>query len=451
MRRKGAAVSVAVIALTLGTTIPAWAAGWVESNGQWQYQDDSGYAVTDEWKKGADGQWRYLDGSGYMAVDSWVDDEYYVDQNGIMVTGNWLQVNDPYSDQEVSWYYFNTNGKKTRDGWKKIGNKWYYFDEDGLMKTGWVDENQYYTMDNGEMVTGWQQLLPPEGADYTDEDNDTGPFMVEDSEGRYWYYFRSNGKKVTPKDDGAENGVVKIDNATYCMNSDGAIQFGWKNVGGGSSITDYKYFLTNGKMVTGWYSAEPPKSLSQADGEVHWYYFNSKGVPKADEDGNPDSKDMQTINKKTYLFNEFGNPTYGLRKVARSGSSDSFDAYYFGRNENECWAHTGKQQVEEEDGNTSTFFFNTSGKGYSGVKDNYLYYMGKLQKAADDKYEVIYVPSLKYGVMVNTSGKVMKNSTVKLTDGSKYKTNGTGQVTAIDGESAKVEGRMPDEPEWTRD
>ena len=151
------------------------------------------------------------------------------------------------------------------------------------------------------------------------------------------------------------------------------------------------------------------------------------------------------------LFNEAGNPTYGLRKVAQSGKDGSFDAYYFGRNENECWAHTGKQQVEEENGTTSTFFFNANGRGYSGIKDNYLYYMGKVQKAEEDKYEVIYVPSLKYGVMVNTSGKVMKNSTVKLNDGSKYKTNATGQVTAIDGESAKVEGRMPEEPEWTRD
>ena len=64
MKKKGAAGSMAVAVLTLGMTIPAWAAGWVENNGQWQYQDNSGDAVTDEGKKGADGQWRYLDGSG---------------------------------------------------------------------------------------------------------------------------------------------------------------------------------------------------------------------------------------------------------------------------------------------------------------------------------------------------------------------------------------------------
>ena len=33
-----------------------------------------------------------LDGYGEMAVNSWVEDEYYVDSNGIMINNQWLQL-----------------------------------------------------------------------------------------------------------------------------------------------------------------------------------------------------------------------------------------------------------------------------------------------------------------------------------------------------------------------
>ena len=61
--------------------------------------------------------------------------------------------------------------------------------------------------------------------------------------------------------------------------------------------------------------------------------------------------------------------------------------------------------------------------------DNYLYYMGKLQKAdSGSKYEVFSVPngnSYK-NYVVNTSGKIAKNTTVKDSNGVKYKTTAAG-------------------------
>ncbi len=458
MIKKGMAVTGLTAALTLGTAFSAWAAaGWVQNNGQWQYQDNYGYIVKNEWQKGADGQWRYLNSSGYIASDTWVDDEYYVDSNGIMVTNGWLQINgSPYSDEGTSWYYFDAKGKTVKDGWKKIGSKWYYFDDGGLMLTGWVDQNQYYTQESGEMLTGWQLLDPPEDADYSsDMEEDYDPFALSEHDGRYWYYFKPNGKKMTPREEGGENGVVRIDKDYYCMNQDGALQYGWKNVTGDSGITGYKYFLSSGKMVTGWYAAEAPRDLSQSNGGVHWYYFNSKGVPKSDVDGVATVKDLITISGKIYLFNEFGNPVYGLRKVylsENSGSDGEYTSYYFGRNENECWAHKGRQQVEEDSGETNTFYFNESGRGYTGVRDNSLYFVGKIQRAQDDKYEVVNVPGKNYGVLVNSSGKVMKNTTVKMSDGTRYKTNASGQVVKIGEDNvSNITGREPEEPDWTQD
>lgn len=455
MKKKGIAVAVLTAALALGASSSVWAAaGWVQNNGQWQYQDNYGYIVKNQWQKGADGKWRYLNSSGYIATDMWVDDEYYVDSNGIMVTDGWIRLDGSDYSDGICWFYFDGKGKAVKEGWKKINNKWYFFDETGLMLTGWVDENQYYTNSDGEMLIGWQRLDPPEDVDYSqDSEEDYDPFSLAENDGQYWYYFKSNGKKLTPKEDGGENGVVRIDKDYYCMNMDGALQYGWKNVTGDSGITGYRYFLSNGKMVTGWYSAEAPRGMEHGDGEIHWYYFNSKGVPKADEDGTATVKDLITIGGKTYLFNEYGNPVYGLRKVyLNEGNEGEYTSYYFGRNENECWAHKGRQQVQEDSGEVNTFYFTDAGRGYTGIRDNYFYYVGKVQAAQDDKYEIINMPGKDYGVLVNSSGKVLKNTTVKMSDGSRYKTGASGQVVKIDDqEVSNITGREPVEPDWTQD
>ncbi len=458
MKRKICAVLTLTAMLSAGAAVSAWAAaGWVQNNGQWQYQDRDGYIVRNEWQKGADGKYRYLDSSGYIAVSTWIDDEYYVGSDGIMVTDSWLREDcSSETDSGIAWYYFDSRGQAVKEGWKKIDDVWYYFDDVGVMQTGWVDENRYYTNENGQMLTGWQLLDPPEDVSYDEDDEEEyDPFTQADNDGKYWYYFKSNGRKVTPDEDsGNEYGTVRIDGDYYCMNSDGALQYGWKNVEGGSSITSYKYFKSDGKMVTGWYSLAAPRGIDDSSDEIHWYYFNSKGVPKADEDGIPTKDDLLTINGKTYLFNNVGNPVYGLRKVYLGESEDesNYTSYYFGEDDNDCWAHSGKIKVEEDSGEENTYYFTSAGRGFTGIKDNYLYYVGKLQVAQNDKYELINVPGKDYAVMVNSSGKVMKSTTVKNSDDIKYKTNSSGQVIEIDGEEVSgVTGIDPEEPDYVTD
>lgn len=211
-----------------------------------------------EWRKGGDGYWRYLNGNGVMAVDSWVDnDDYYVDSNGIMVAGKWLQVPNSDADTGYDWYYFNSTGKCMKERWEKINNNWYYFDDTGLMQTGWVLDDMYYCGSNGVMQTGWQRLAPPDGYEDEEEDNG-GPFETED-DGKYWYYFNSNGKKVVPDSDGDNVKQKKINGEYYCLREDGAMQTGWVCVTGdeSDSIADYRFVDANGQVRSGWYTAEP--------------------------------------------------------------------------------------------------------------------------------------------------------------------------------------------------
>ena len=114
MKRKGLLILGLTAALTAGSGITALAAaGWATENGQWVYYDNFGSHVTNEWKRGADNQWRYLNSRGQMAVDSWVDEEYYVDSNGVMVAGKWMKLNSNIRSLTANdhWYYFQDSGK----------------------------------------------------------------------------------------------------------------------------------------------------------------------------------------------------------------------------------------------------------------------------------------------------------------------------------------------------
>lgn len=442
MKKKGLLIFAVTAVLTLGTgAFSAFAAssGWKSLDGSWVYYDSYGSTVTNQWKKGADEKWRYLDSSGYMAVSSWVDEFYYVDSNGLMVTDQWLQLDSSYNEEteEPHWYYFGSSGKAVIDTWKKISGKWYCFDTDGAMQTGWVDEDMYFCGDDGAAKIGWHKLYPPDD-DY--EEDRTTPDSEED-DGKNWYYFANSGKKFVPDlSAGAEYGEKKIESTYYCFDESGAMQTGWVYVGSGTaengSIEDCRYYGTDGKVKTGWYSAEPPEFISGYEDEVEWFYFSKSGVPESgDDEEEPSVSDFMKVNNKTYLFNEIGNPLYGLQKVYTSDTD--YTAYYFG-DKKASSMQKGKHKVEESDGTVSDFYFSETGRGYTGVKSNYLYYMGKLQRAEDGtRYQIISLPTgNKYvNYLVNTSGKVIKSSSgVKDADGVKYTTSSTGVVLKIDDE-----------------
>lgn len=450
MKRKGLIALAVTAMLTMGTvSMNAWAAeGWAQSGNTWVYYDSNGSKMTNVWKKGADNFWRYLNSNGEMTVNSWVENTYYVDSNGILVTDKWMKFQDNGSSN-YKWYYFGSSGKAIMDNWSKINNKWYYFDSNGEMQTGWILDDMYYSGTDGAMRTGWQKLYSP------DSNYDSDRVSPGDSDdGKTWYYFNENGKKYVPKDISGDYASYKINGVAYCFDSDGALQTGWKNVGVDNAeydIQNYKYYDANGKLRIGWYSVEPPEDISGYEENVEWFYFSTAGVPKAGpKEGDASTKDLVKINDKTYLFNNLGIPVYGLQKVSIGGSSD-YTAFYFGDKKTSTM-QKGRIKVVEGDGSDATYYFSDSGRGYTGVKDSYLYYMGKLQCADDgNKYEPIAIPtgSTTTTYVVNSSGKVSKSTTVKSSDGVKYKTGSNGNLLKVDEENPSGnEGRTPTEPAW---
>ena len=136
----------------------------------------------------------------------------------------WIQTSD-------GWVYRNDDFTFPQDCWKKINNRWYYFDSKGIMTTGWqkVNNKWYYMNSSGAMQTGWIKL------------------------GSTWYYLDTSGAMVT--------GWQKIGGTWYYFNSSGAMQTGWIK-----QANNWYYLDTSGKMTTGW---------KYINGK--WYYFYSSG------------------------------------------------------------------------------------------------------------------------------------------------------------------------------
>ena len=206
-----AAVMTAVTPSLLNgpATVLAASSGWVDENGTLRYYDSDGDYVTEAWKK-RDSDWYYLNDEGEIATDEMID-EYYVDETGKKVSNHWLSVenediDDPDSPAEL-WYYFGKDGRYIRSKWQSINDKWYYFNDEGIMLTGLqtINDAIYYLGDDGVRRTGWIQLA---------EDSD------EPTDASSWRYFEKNGKMV-------ENEIDKKINGNYYTFVDGIMQTGW--------------------------------------------------------------------------------------------------------------------------------------------------------------------------------------------------------------------------------
>ena len=484
MRKQTKLVAVlsAAALLAMGASMTSFAAGWQKDDaGVWHYYDSDDEMVTGEWKKHQN-KWFYLDEDGDMAVDQWVDDEYFVGDDGAMLTNAWKYTmsdddqDDPDEDGE-NWYYFNNKGKKVADETKKINGKTYLFDSDGKMEYGWQYEggNMYYygdEMDGARTESQWLWLSKSGSLDSDETDhqdifpgcNDNNGEMCDD-EG--WYWFQSSGKMY--------NGAAKkkINGKFYMFNEHGQMLYEWINntntVKYGSNAEldgEHKKQATASNMLyynaveegwrgDGWYEMDGSEDMG-TDSDTDWYLIDDGEITYAkasdfagvtDNDGKPIyvmRKKVKVSGNKYFAFNEKGQMQDGLQFVKNDGGF-----FYFDEN---GYMKTGKVASVECDDDDYTFFFTTkngkNGIGYTGEKDGYLYYNGK-RLEADDDYRFFYVEGKVY--LVNSKGKVQKatgtkgrdfddieNKSFVNVDDVTVMTNKNGVVTSINGKAIKT-------------
>lgn len=441
MRKQTKLVAVlsAAALLAMGASMTSFAAGWEKDDaGVWHYYDSDDEMVTDEWKKDG-GKWFHLDEDGEMETDTWVDDDYYVAEDGHMLTNEWKKTmadedEDDPEDGGEHWYYFNNKGKKVTDTDKKINGKTYYFNEDGEMQYGWHEDdgNAYYlgTEDEGWRAESQWLWLEKSGNNENDLDDDDDLEVVLDCseddncDDEGWYWFQSSGKAYH------DTGKKKINGKYYMFNNHGQMLYEWIDntavkVGSNAELdgnldkgvyatTDnMRYYneVEDGSRGNGWYQIDGAENLD-ADGDTDWYYIDDGEIKYADggaadlatyDDDGAVYVQRIKIEGKYFAFNEKGQMQDGLQYCKADGGF-----YYFDDN---GYQKTGRVTSVENDDDDYTFYFNTkngkNGQGYKGIKDDYLYFNGKRQDA-DDDYRLFYYDGDIY--LTNTKGKIQKSS-----------------------------------------
>ena len=458
MRKQTKLVAVlsAAALLAVGASMTSFAGWEKDEDGIWHYYDSDDEMVEDEWRKDGS-KWFYLDEDGNMLTDSWVDDEYYVGSDGAMLKNAWIKttpdedISDPDEDGD-HWYYFDSKGKKVTDDSKKINGKTYYFDEDGKMLDGWHEDkgDVYYLGGEDEGWRAENQWLWLEKPGDADEDNDDEQILdcadEDDCDDEGWYWFGSNGKMYK------DTGKKKVNGRYYMFNEHGQMLYEWINntptkvtgtpsnaqldgiaTAGSATIEDMYYYniVEEGWRGDGWYEIDGSEDVG-TDSDTDWYYFDKgeaehadatkKDLATYDGDGEPvyvaKIKVDSSKGKKYFAFNEKGQMQTDLQYIA-----DDNGFYYFDDN---GYMQDGKISDVECDDDTYDFYFNTkngkNGQGYTGEKDNYLYFNGK-RLEADDDYRLYYLNGDIY--LVNSKGKVQSTKS----DSKKYDIENEGIET----------------------
>ena len=296
--------------------------GWKEINSKWYYfhnEHDGAFGRLEQgkWIEGKGGKLYYVKASTNPA-ESW------------MVTG--LQ-----TLPDGKTYLFSGDGVlQEPDGWKKVGDKWYYFAYDSaaqdgagaqVAKTGWInDGDKYYADENGVMKTGLQTI---DGEKYY-FDNSGAQQKGWQTVGGKKYYFDSS---TTPSGQAVRGQEKEISSGkTYYFNDEGVMQTGFQTVGG-----KIYYYGDDGvkQLLEKWQTI---------DGKKYYFHSSDHNVLTG----------KQSIGSDTYLFDDKG--------VMQTGKQDlDGDTYFFdeesGAMQKACWKTiSGK-----------TYRFNGEGKMIKGT------------------------------------------------------------------------------------
>lgn len=173
---------------------------------------------TDYWKT----QGGHIDPYPYLAKWGISRSQFKKDvENGFEDTGKkgWVKENDywrfyednvPFKDgwKKIGgkWYLFDKNGAMYADTWAKRDGKWFYMDNSGAMVTGWrIINGRYYKLDkSGAMLEGWYK--ESNTWYYLDASGAMKTGWLKDKAGNWYYLSKPNGAMVT--------GTVPIDGKT---------------------------------------------------------------------------------------------------------------------------------------------------------------------------------------------------------------------------------------------
>ena len=312
-------------------------------------------APTEGWNHFKDGHWEYIkDGVSVKGLKKIGSSYYYFDANGIMKTG-WQNIKR--GDGKVYKHYFGTDGAM-RTGWQSIKNSKgvaykYYFGANGCMVTGWQSIKnskgvayKYYFHTNGVMLTGWQSIKNSKGVAYKYYFHTNGVMLTGwQTVGGKKYYFGDNGYMRT--------GWQSIKNSKgvaykYYFGTDGVMRTGWQTIKNSKGVAYKYYFGANGAMRTGW------QSIKNSKGVAYTYYFNSNGVMAT---GWYTMVSPKSGKKGSIYFGDNGIMRTGWQ-VLTNRKTGAKAYFYFG---NDGIKRTGWQTIKDSKGVAHKYYFRDDG------------------------------------------------------------------------------------------
>lgn len=222
---------------------PTIQTGWVKDGDQYRYFGEDGIALTG-WQTIGDYSY-YFDPDTQARVTGIqeIDGKLYV----FSVLGR--QYRGPKFVKTAAGNCFVNSDGTLLKGWRKYYGDWYYFQDNGLMKTGKLILNgkTYFLNQDGIRQTGWYKTK------------------------LYTYYLNKDGAAVT--------GWRTIDGKRYFFTHNGVMKTGWYKTSGhiyylgpkGNQLTGFRtiggdkyYLIKDGTVTKGW------RRISRK-----WYYFKS--------------------------------------------------------------------------------------------------------------------------------------------------------------------------------
>ena len=215
-------------------------------------------------------------------------------------------------EEDGTWYYYDKDGSRVEDEWKKSGDNWFWLDseEGGAMATDKLiedDDKTYYVDANGVMVTNtWVKVV---NEDQDDED---------DPAEYHYYYMQSNGKAY--KGSGDKVSKKTIDGKQYAFDEDGIMLYGWvdedgtmvNDEDGWADATYYFGSWEDGSMKTGWQKISVYDNTDDEEDDYdYWFNFKANGKKCVQLDnGSEDTDATWKNNGKYYHFDTRGVMVY---------------------------------------------------------------------------------------------------------------------------------------------
>ncbi len=225
-------------------------------------------------------------------------------------------------EEDGTWYFYDNDGNRVEDAWKKSGENWYWLDgeEGGAMAIEKIvedDDDIYYVDANGVMVRNtWVKVVNED----QDEDEDPAEY--------HYYYMQSNGKAYKASDNSSAIRFRTIDGKRYAFDDDGQMLYGWVNDQGERQSDDdgwenATYYLgswDDGAMKTGWQKVYVYDGDEEDDME-HWFNFKSNGKKRSSDAA--ETVKEEKINGQRYGFDNRGVMVYEWTLATNANASKS--------------------------------------------------------------------------------------------------------------------------------